>query len=108
MKVTSKYFQKEFDLSKAELVGEGNFAQVNYNTLRFIVFMILKLMILLPLEKLTKIKEKVMILKKRELSMKNLGKFKTKISLKFMTLSKPQHLFGISLNFVKAAHCGML
>lgn len=28
MKVTSKYFKKEFDISKAELVGEGNFAQV--------------------------------------------------------------------------------
>ena len=29
MKVESAYFKKEFDVNKAELVGEGNFAQVN-------------------------------------------------------------------------------
>lgn len=28
MKIRSSYFKKEFDLSKAELIGEGNFAQV--------------------------------------------------------------------------------
>jgi hypothetical protein len=30
MKIRSPHFKKEFDLSKAELIGEGNFAQVNF------------------------------------------------------------------------------
>jgi hypothetical protein len=28
MRIRSAYFKKEFDLSKAELIGSGNFAQV--------------------------------------------------------------------------------
>ena len=28
MKIKSAHFKKEFDLQKAELIGEGNFAQV--------------------------------------------------------------------------------
>lgn len=35
MIVSSSHFKKEFDVSKAELIGEGNFAQVHFVLSRF-------------------------------------------------------------------------
>ena len=33
MIVTSTFFKRDFDVSKAELIGEGNFAQVSNNAI---------------------------------------------------------------------------
>lgn len=80
MKIRSPHFKKEFDLSKAELIGEGNFAQVRFYPNRFIESSIVTSMIHWLFEKLKKPSQTWRISRRKKSSMKSLEKSKTKTS----------------------------
>lgn len=101
MIVTSSFFKKEFDVSKAELIGEGNFAQVLITRSRSIGFMTPSTRIPWPFARSTGVWERVRTSRRRRLLMRSCAKWKTKIFSKFMTLWSHKNASGISQNTVK-------